>query len=257
MNYDVAACSDIGIKKQTNQDALSARIFSVNEKKGVFAVLCDGMGGLSCGEIASATLVEAFMKWLAKSLESSELADINIEKLVRHWNGVISEENRKIISFSKEKNIAMGSTAVVFLMIGETYYVMNVGDSRAYMISSATKQITHDHTFIAAEIQAGRMTAEEAEKDPRRNVLLQCIGMNNDVKPEYYYGKITKDTCFLLCSDGFVHKISESEMYDLLAPQNLEDKTQMQSNLVNIIECVKSRKETDNISAVLIRAANT
>ncbi len=254
MEYFIAACSDIGIKKKSNQDALSARVFSVNGEKAVFAVLCDGMGGLSQGEIISATLVEAFMKWLVNALENKLLIDVNIEKIVRMWNKVVSSENKKIIEFAKKQNLSMGSTVVVVLIIGSDYYIMNIGDSRAYLISSGIKQVTHDHSLISAEIAAGRLTPEEAEKDPRRNILLQSVGVTEDVKPEYYYGKLSKDVCFLLCSDGLVHKVTPSEMARFFEPTSLDDKNSMQSAITKTISLVKERMETDNISAVLIKA---
>lgn len=254
MEYIIAACSDIGIKKKTNQDALSARVFNINGEKAVFAVLCDGMGGLSQGEIISATLVEAFTNWLVSAIESSALVDINIENIVKMWNKVIASENKKIVEFGKKLNQSVGSTIVVFLMKGTDYYIMNIGDSRAYMISSGIKQITHDHSFVYEEIKAGRMTAEEAEKDPRRNVLLQSIGVTEDIKPEYYYGKISKDTCFLLCSDGLVHKVTSEEIRDALSPSVCINKFSMQASLGKLIETVKERNETDNISGVIIKS---
>ncbi len=254
MEYIIAACSDIGIKKKTNQDALSARVFSINGEKAVFAVLCDGLGGLSQGEIISATLVEAFMNWLVSAIESSALTDLNIESIIKMWNTVIAAENKKIIEFAKKLNQTMGSTIVVFLMKGTDYYIMNIGDSRAYMISSGVKQITYDHSFVSEEIKAGRMTAEEAEKDPRRNVLLQSIGMTEKVKPEYYYGKVSKDTCFLLCSDGLVHKVSSEEIRDSLSPSVCMNKFSMQTSLEKLVSTVKERNETDNISGVIIKA---
>lgn len=256
MEYIIAACSDIGIEKKTNQDALSARVFKVNGEKAAFAVLCDGMGGLTQGEIISATLVEAFMLWLVSALENSELINVKIESIVRMWNKVITAENKKIIEFSKKQKQSMGSTIVAFLMIGSDYYIMNVGDSRVYMISTGIKQITHDHSFVSAEISAGRMTVEEAEKDPRRNVLLQSVGMNDSIRPEYYYGKVSKDTCFLLCSDGLVHKLSLLELDEAFSPAKNLNKETMQFGIQNMIEIAKKRKETDNISGVVIKAFN-
>ena len=122
------------------------------------------------------------------------------------------------------------------------------------MIASGIKQITHDHSFISAEIAAGRLTAEEAEKDPRRNVLLQSVGVTEDVKPEYYYGRLSKDTCFLLCSDGLVHKVTSAELAGFFEPTSFVDKNSMQSAIVKTISLVKERMETDNISGVLIKA---
>ena len=112
--------------------------------------------------------------------------------------------------------------------------------------------LTTDQTFVAREISRGTMTPEQAKRDKRRNLLLQCVGASRTVEPQIIYGKAEKGA-YMLCSDGFRHEITEEEMYESLNPINLMNKAAMHSNAKYLIEQVKAREERDNISVVLIK----
>ena len=130
---------------------------------------------------------------------------------------------------------------------------MNIGDSRAYMITDAIYQLTKDQTYVQFEMDAGRMTWEEAQVHPQRNVLLQCIGASEQINPDYFIGQANPDTTFLLCSDGFRHLISPDEIYEKLKPEILDNEDTMLQNAISLIELNKTRKEVDNISVAVIR----
>ena len=115
------------------------------------------------------------------------------------------------------------------------------------------RQLTTDQTFIAREISRGTMTLEQAKTDKRRKLLLQCVGASEVVDPQVLCGKVEKGA-YMLCSDGFRHEITEEEMYQSLNPINLMNKQAMHNNTIYLIEQVKSRKEKDNISVILIKA---
>ena len=135
----------------------------------------------------------------------------------------------------------------------ERYVIVHVGDSRVYHIGDSLRQLTTDQTFIAREISRGTMTAKQAKKDKRRNLLLQCVGASENLKPEIRTG-IVKKGVYMLCSDGFCHEITEAEMYEVLNPVNLINKKTMHRNVQYLIEQVKLRQEKDNISVVVIKA---
>ena len=97
------------------------------------------------------------------------------------------------------------------------------------------------------------MTQEEAERDPRRNMLLQCIGASKTVKPDFVDGTVSENECYMLCSDGFRHMITEDEIKAAFAPSVNATEEQMKSNIIKLIELNKERNETDNISAILIK----
>ena len=253
MQYIISASTDVGIKKSTNQDSLS--VLKMNSSIGelVFAILCDGMGGLKKGEVASASVIKAFDPWVKDKLGSLLAHGFNSDDIYTQWDDIIRTQNNKIMSFGRNLGVSVGTTIVAALFVGNQYYAVNVGDSRAYEIKAEVRQLTHDHTVVAREIELGMLTKEEAESDPRRNVLLQCIGASDEVQPEFYSGSIEKNAVYMICSDGFIHEITEDEIYDVLQPDKMNDSEGMKTNVDSLIERDKNRKEKDNISVITIR----
>lgn len=254
LEFIISASTDIGIKKQTNQDSLTVKRIDTPAGKMVLAVLCDGMGGLSNGEVASASLIRAFEKWLYEDFVLAFENSFDINSVTQAWNEIVVEMNKKIQQYGQEHNISLGTTVTAMLITENQYCILNVGDSRVYEISDNLYQITNDQTLVAKEVSEGKLTPQEAETDPRRSVLLQCCGASTEVVPEFHYGQTKKDTVFLLCSDGFRHQISPEEIYLMFDPSCLIDETTMKNSIDYLIELNKQRLENDNISAILIRS---
>ncbi len=253
MNFIVSATTDIGLTKSTNQDSLSVKVINTPQGRMIFAILCDGMGGLEKGEVASASVIRSFDNWVHESLSvlcESPLEDSTIRE---QWNNIITEQNNTIKNYGAKQGIKLGTTAVVMLITQTRYYVMNVGDSRAYEITDTMKQITNDQTFVAREVALGNMTEEEAQTDERRSVLLQCIGASDDVYPDMFFGATCENAIYMLCSDGFRHEISTDEIFEKLQPAILFDDATMNKHAEELIELNKMRKERDNISVALVR----
>ena len=252
MRFTATANTDIGICKNTNQDSVLIKHADSPKGEVLMAVICDGMGGLSNGELASATVIRSFSKWFDEELPF-ELEYANMQIIGAKWSMRLKELNAKILEYSKRTNgSGMGTTFSGILFVGDQYVIAHVGDSRVYHIDSSLKQLTTDQTFIAREIRRGTMTPEQARTDKRRNMLLQCIGASRAVEPEVLTG-ITQRGAYMLCSDGFRHEISEGEIYESLNPVNLMNKEAMHNNAKYLIEQVKNRGERDNISVILIK----
>ena len=254
MNFKIAAHTDVGIKKSINQDSVLMKIAQTDYGNVVFGAICDGMGGLSKGELASATLVRMLSKWFEEEFPNLLYTGLSMETLRKSWSGLIYQANQKISSYGRNLHIRMGTTMVVLLIVGQVYYIANVGDSRVYCMKDKMTQLTKDQTVVQREIDFGNMTYEEGRKDPRRNVLLQCIGASQVIEPDFCSGNIEPGTVFLLCSDGFRHVVTPEELYQYLTPYRVFHEETMQERLVYLTELNKYRKETDNISAALIRA---
>ncbi len=253
MNFIVAATTDIGISKQTNQDCYSVKTFNTAQGKMVFAILCDGMGGLEKGELASASLVNAFNKWADTRLPILSAATIEDSVIRKEWIDIATEFNEKIKLYGKSCGIRLGTTVTAILITQARYYVINVGDTRAYEITDQTNVITSDQTVVARELALGQITLEEAQSDSRRSVLLQCVGASDTVYPDMYYGTTKKDAVYMLCSDGFRHEITEEEIYSYLNPAVMTEYECMQQNMLALIDMNKKRQEEDNITVVTIR----
>lgn len=253
MNFIVSATTDIGLVKTTNQDSISVRVLNTSQGRMVFAVLCDGMGGLDKGEVASASVIRAFDNWLHNQLPDLCNSTITDSAIREQWNNVVTEQNNTIKNYGARNGVKLGTTVVAMLLTQNRYYILNVGDSRAYEISEALKQITNDQTFVAREIALGNMTEEQAMTDERRNVLLQCVGASEEVYPDMFFGEIHANAVYMLCSDGFRHEISASEIFGKLNPNSNLDENMMNTHAEELIELNKARKERDNISVALIR----
>ncbi|MCR5669766.1 MAG: protein phosphatase 2C domain-containing protein [Butyrivibrio sp.] len=268
MEYKVSIATDKGTVKEVNQDSTMVKVAS-SDKIGriVMGVLCDGMGGLSHGEVASAMMVERLETWFSDELPSV-LGRINVTERLdetdqktdliadirREWMAIAARMNNEILQYGYRSGAPLGTTAVCFLMIGQEFIVMNIGDSRAYMITDdAVQLLTHDQSVVQDMMDRGLMTREEAEISPQRSVLLQCIGASGSVVPQFVRGYIAENTSILLCSDGFWRKLESRELEAFLSPSRCPDEEDMKRELGRLVGMVKEREETDNISAVLIK----
>ena len=252
MKYLVVADTDIGIRKQTNQDSLLVKYGNSEVGEVLLAVMCDGMGGLDKGEVASATVIREFARWFQEDLPY-ELETLDMQVIGGKWSLMLKELNVKIAEYGKKINSRLGTTFTGILLAGNEYAAVHVGDSRLYHISTTIKQMTKDQTFVAREVSRGTLTAEQARTDKRRNMLLQCVGASAKLEPDIMTGRIEKGV-YMLCTDGFRHEISEREMVENLNPDVLRNKDIMQKNARYLIDQIKLRQEKDNISVILIKA---
>lgn len=259
MDFLSAVHTDVGIRKKTNQDSVLIKLADTDYGKVFFAVVCDGMGGLAKGEVASAALIRACSDWFDQIFpkilyEAVKDGGLGIQDIQGSWDMVIQQTNDKIQQYAVEHHTSLGTTGVGLLLFEDAYYVFNVGDSRVYKIRQSFDCITKDQTYIQREIDEGRMTREEAKYHPQQNVLLQCVGASQIVVPEFYTGIYEKDTLFMLCSDGFRHVIEPEEFYEKMNPYNLNDEDGMKQTAIYFTELNKQRNEKDNITVALVRA---
>lgn len=253
MNFLTAFHTDVGIKKKTNQDSLLIHQAQTGAGNVVLAVICDGMGGLAKGEVASACMIRTFSEWFQRELPDLLSAGLQPEALRTSWEQLVGTVNHKITNYSIQNSVTMGTTCTALLIVNNVYFIMNIGDSRAYLISDNIYQLTKDQTYVQREMDAGRMTYEQSLRDPQRNVLLQCVGASPVIEPDFFMGDVQINQCFMLCCDGFRHVINPQELYQYLNPMVNSDPQTMKNNLYYLTELNKQRLENDNITAALIR----
>ena len=252
MSFLAVADTDIGISRNINQDSVLVKHASYSDGEVLMAIVCDGMGGLDKGELASAAVIRAFSGWFDNELPH-ELVEPDMRIIGGKWEYLLKNMNMSIRKYSKELHISgMGTTFSGILFINDDYVIAHVGDSRIYYIGSNIKQLTEDHTVVAREVALGNLTPEEARTDKRRNKLTQCIGASGPVKPQIITGKTQKGV-YLICSDGLRHEISDKEMAQAFKPGAMKDEEKIKSSVRSAIELVKKRGERDNISAALVK----
>lgn len=255
MNYLVSYHTDIGLRKNVNQDSIAIKMLDTPKGRAVFLIVCDGMGGLSAGELASKEVIRAYCNWFDTSFASMAAeAQYDAYVISEEWRALASAENSKLGMYGVKNHAGLGTTLSAILIYQEQYLIIHVGDSRIYELTEdGVRQLTEDQSVVAREIAAGRLTPEEALRDSRRSILLQCIGASPMVEPVFYQGKVGPETTYLVCSDGLCHEISSREMLEQLGPKACVNPTVMRQNCIRLTDLVKQRQELDNISMVLLK----
>lgn len=254
MTFYISAVSDVGIEKKVNQDGAYAALADTSCGNIAFAVLCDGMGGLSSGEIASSTLITAFVDWFRNELPKLTAKRLYDSDIIKQWTSLVENVNERIRAYGAKNNVRLGSTLTALLLTESRYYLLNIGDTRAYQLREKMDQLTVDHTLIEHQVKLGNMTREQGENSPLRSIITRCVGVESGIYPDFFFGPVIKGSVYLLCTDGFRHKINEPEIYGKLYEQICRDPSSAERCLLHLVEVNKLRKEKDNISAITVFA---
>ncbi|HEY2375504.1 MAG TPA: Stp1/IreP family PP2C-type Ser/Thr phosphatase, partial [Gemmatimonadaceae bacterium] len=181
--------------------------------KGTLFMVADGMGGAAAGEIASAMAVEVVLGEMREKWIGGESYDA--EEFVRAIKRSTAAANHQIHTFaaSHSEYRGMGTTATVAGLLGDTLYVAQVGDSRAYLIrDGVARQITKDQSLMQKLIEAGELTEEEAAQSERRNIILQALGPEPLIKIDLTHQEVRRGDVLVLCSDGLSGQVGKDEI---------------------------------------------
>ena len=253
MRFLIGYETDEGLRKKVNQDALLINTAtSTYGRIGLF-IVCDGMGGLSNGELASATVIREMKKWFEGEIPKIEFNKVDKNKVYELVNEKILALNNKILNYGLGKDEKLGTTLSMLLIVNDKYYTFQVGDSRIYKIDKYINQITVDQSLVQREIERGNITEEEALNHPKRNVLLQCIGAKSKVEVEMKFGEVKEGQVFMLCSDGFYKKINKEELGRVLSSDMLNSIDEINTSIKMLIDLAKERKEKDNITSIVVK----
>lgn len=238
VRVDVAALSDVGCRRSNNEDSfgydLAAQVF----------VVCDGMGGMAAGELASGTAVRELLE--GYTADGSGRAE---ERLFR----AIVRANRQVCALAEENEElrGMGTTLVAACVDGGNLVIANVGDSRAYFLRGGVcVQITQDHSFVAEQVRSGAMNAEDAEASPLQSLITRAIGQQETVEPDIFTAAIAPADMLLLTSDGLTrYADAEAIARLILGSASLEQACQ------TLIDAAKAQGGVDNVTCLLVQFA--
>ncbi len=236
----VSALSDVGCVRTNNEDA-----FGYDEMLGIY-VVCDGMGGMASGEVASAHAVAAVVNSYAESAASG--APVSTRLLA-----ALNAANQDVWEHAQiPEHRGMGTTAIAAALEGEKLILGNVGDSRAYIIQDGQcGQLTVDHSYINELIRNGTLTVESAQTADLKgmeSVITRAVGVAPEVQPDFYSIDLKPGTSVLLATDGLTRYLSQEEIADLLGA------TPFESVCASLIEVAKQRGGVDNITCLLLLA---
>ncbi len=249
MKLDVFALSDVGRKREQNEDS-----FMTLPERGVVAV-CDGMGGHKAGEVASRAAVDALEKVMAVEPPGTDYLPEAIGKdlspSIRNLIRGIRLANRRIFRASAQavRMRGMGTTVVAGIFTPGQFVICHVGDSRCYLLrDSVIRRLTIDHSWMEELIASGELKAEEAENFPDRNFITRALGIRPAVKVDINLEPAKKGDLYLFCSDGLSGMISDDEILEvLLANPSLEKAA------AGLIAAANTNGGDDNITVVLVR----
>lgn len=258
MKIQTAYCTDRGNVKEVNQDALLIKTASTSIGEIAFIAICDGMGGLQKGEMASSMMIRRLGQWFKTELPLILRKSQHGTMIFDSLNHIVLDTNETLMQYGKDNGIKVGTTLTAMLIIDTRYYVVHVGDTRLYELTAMEGiQITKDHTLVAMEVEQNKLTLEEAEKDPRKNLLLQCIGASPNLTPDFIQGEVKTEATYLICCDGFRHKITLEEMREAFTKEGKVSQDKLFEECQRLVSLNMERAERDNITVVALQFDDT
>jgi protein phosphatase len=234
----VSALTDVGCVRTNNED-----FFGYDESLGIY-VICDGMGGMASGEVASSRAVAAILSSFASSASSGLPVSTRLLHAINFANQDVWE-NGQI-----PENKGMGTTAVAAALDGDKLILGNVGDSRAYIIQGdQCVQLTVDHSYVNELIRSGTLTIETARTADLRgmeSIITRAVGVAAEVQPDFFSVDLKPGTGVLLATDGLTRYLLQDEITSILNASSFE------TACANLIHFAKERGGQDNITCILL-----
>ena len=200
--------TDIGCHRKDNQDSYA---FCELSDQAAVLVVCDGMGGARAGSVASAVATEAFI-----AAVEEQFAHGTPEDDPGWWEDILSvacdRANRQVYELSQTnpEYQGMGTTLVAALALPGESHVVNVGDSRCYLLEHGMiRQVTVDHSLVQLLVDRGEITAEEARVHPRKNLITRALGVDSEVACDLLRIETGPGSRLLLCSDGLTNVLTD------------------------------------------------
>jgi serine/threonine protein phosphatase PrpC len=239
MRFTCAARTDVGVVRSGNEDT-----YLMEPERGLF-VVADGMGGHAAGEVAS----EMAARLIAQSFRP--VRGMSDDELMAQMVAAIRSANAAIFerTLQEHDKRGMGTTVTTLSLLPRRYLIGQVGDSRAYLLRGSTlTQITKDHSYVQEQVDAGRLSPEEARVHPYANVITRCVGSNGDVVPDLYIGTLEAGDLLLLASDGLTGMMEDEDLLALL-----EEGGSLEDQVDRLIAEANRRGGLDNITVILVQ----
>lgn len=262
VRVSVFAKTDLGQTRDHNEDSflvanLSSGVASlmpdVREHevgpRGSLFLVADGMGGAAAGELASSMATEVIWQHLLTTWAND--TELSGERLALRMREAVERANAELFQYAEEhpEVRGMGTTLTMVGVLGSDAYLAQIGDSRAYLVRSGrTYQLTRDQSLTQRLVDAGELSEEEAEKSERRNIILQALGPDVQVRVDLSQQSLRRGDVLIMCSDGLSGLVKRDEIGEVAGRvQELPDLCSA------LIDLANSRGGPDNITVVAAR----
>jgi len=235
--------TDAGSVRPQNQDAY---LIEQLDKNTLLCVVCDGMGGAKSGNVASTLALDVFVEEIRNTWTAGmnqEKTDQMLEAAVKLANFTVFDQAMQFEEFN-----GMGTTLVAVLIQEQEVTVINVGDSRAYLVGrNGIRCLTKDHSLVQMMVDRGELTPERARTYPGKNYITRAIGTENLVESDIFHLDVERGDCLLLCSDGLSNLMDDQEiLFEVVHGVNKQYCCQ------RLLDIAKNRGAPDNVTSILV-----
>jgi len=234
MGFDCAARTHIGLRRTLNEDAVLN-----SAERGLWAV-ADGMGGHDAGEVASAMVIETLSQCqLNGDIESRCAAAV----------AAVADANMRLQDFARTfcEDRTIGTTVVGLTVAEQAYACFWAGDSRAYRVrEGAIVRLTRDHSLVQDLVDAGMLSANEADAHPNANIITRAVGAEANLQIDTVTGDLQPGDHFLLESDGLTRLVNDDELLEQLATNDVDKAAD------DLVAMALERGGNDNISLIIV-----
>lgn len=240
---EIITKTDIGNTRLINQDNVS--FYRKNDEE-FLVVLCDGMGGHNAGEVASQIACDTIIDFykIHEDFSGGEGIEEWMKQIIMDAHLLIKEK-----SLADESMKGMGTTVVLVMIVNNQVHIAHVGDSRAYLYENRElKQLTKDDTLVNALLEAGSISKEDAESHPQKNILIQAVGVSDNLQVTYTTFDFTKGS-LLLCSDGLYNSLNANQLSGIL-----EKNCDLETKANTLVDAAKTYGGQDNIGLAIIES---
>ncbi len=217
--------------------------------RGSLFMVADGMGGAAAGELASAMAADLIYRHMATAWATD--TDSSPVQFAYRMREAVELANGQIYSYAREhpEVRGMGTTVTAAGMFGGNLYLTQIGDSRAYLVrGTEAVQLTKDQSLMQRLVDAGELTADEAEQSERRNIILQALGPDPRIKVDLTHQSIRRGDTLILCSDGLSGVVRKEEFAQMAG-----EHTDLPALCSALIDLANARGGPDNITVVAAR----
>lgn len=234
--------TDTGRMRSINQDVCSCGVF---EDGSAWTVVCDGMGGVRGGDIASSiaseTIVQCLQDAYAPGMDADAMRDMMLSAVQSANDAVIRRAE------AEPDLYGMGTTAVVAIAAGGVLHIAHAGDSRCYLKTAlGIKQVTTDHSYVQQLVESGAITEDEARVHPQRNLITRVVGVHPELECDYGCFVFEPGDVAVSCTDGLSNYLERDTLLFFIS--NYEG-----DQLVDeLIQYANSKGGSDNITVAVI-----
>lgn len=231
--------TDIGQTRTVNQDSIFYSLNPVGNLPNLFLV-ADGMGGHKAGDYASSFTVKKFVETAPEILSKNPVTILN--DTLKKVNTRLYEQAQRTPEMED-----MGTTLVAGVCLNGALYIMNVGDSRLYIVNDTIRQVTRDHSYVEELVSMGKLDKKNARNHENKNVITRAVGVSPRVMADFFEVEMQRKDQILLCSDGLTNMVSDAEILHIVnSERGIEEKVS------RLVELANRNGGKDNISVVLV-----